>query len=408
MALEQLGSVAEKLGLSQNSLNMLRRFERILTVCFPIRMDDGRIELFEGYRVLHNTSRGPGKGGIRYSPDVTVNEVAALSMWMTWKCAVVDIPFGGAKGGVCCDPRQMSISEVERITRRYTFEISSNIGPEIDIPAPDLNTNEQTMAWVMDTYSMGKGVTVLGVVTGKPLSIGGSHGRKQATARGVMHVVDSAMKKLKMKPKGSRVVVQGFGNVGMHAALIAADEYDMKVIGIADQYGALFNPKGIDVHALADHVAATGKVSAFGGAERIPGEDLLTLECDVLMPAAIENQITSVNADRINAKIVAEAANGPTTPAADKILDARGIVVLPDILANAGGVTVSYMEWVQGLQSFFWSEEQVNTQLKRIMESAFDRVWTLSRQENCDLRSAALMIGVRTISSATEIRGLYP
>ncbi|AXA36779.1 NAD-specific glutamate dehydrogenase [Candidatus Sumerlaea chitinivorans] len=408
MALEQLRCAAERLGMDQNSLNMLRRFERIVTVTFPVRMDDGRIELFEGYRVLHNSSRGPGKGGIRYSPEVTVSEVAALAMWMTWKCAVVDIPFGGAKGGVCCDPSALSIGEVERLTRRYTFELSPHIGPDLDVLAPDMNTNEQTMAWVMDTYSMGKGVTVLGVVTGKPLSLGGSHGRKQATGRGALIVVERAMKKLRMRPRNARLVIQGFGNVGMHAAIIAHEEYGMKVIGVADRYGAIFNPKGLDIPRLVQHVERTGKIVGFPGAEPISHSDLLTLECDVLLPAATENQITVVNADRIQARIVAEGANGPTTPEADKILQRRGILVLPDILTNAGGVTVSYFEWVQDLQSFFWSEEQVNAQLRNVMERAFDRVWDMAQREKCDLRTAAQMIGVKAVADATMMRGLYP
>lgn len=408
MALIQLRTAAERLGLSQDMFNMLRRFERIVTVCFPVRLDDGRIHLFQGYRVLHNTSRGPGKGGVRYSPAVDVNEIAALAMWMTWKCAVVDIPFGGAKGGVCCDPRAMSPGELERLTRRFTFELSPFIGPELDVPAPDMNTNEQTMAWMMDTYSMGKGVTVLGAVTGKPLVLGGSHGRTQATGRGVCIIVHEAMKRLRMRPRGARVVVQGFGNVGRHFALIAQQHYGMKIIAVADQYGAVFHPKGLDVAALAAHVDRTGRVPGFAQAEPIAPAAMLELECDVLVPAAIENQITSANAERIRATLVAEAANGPTTPEADEILRRRGIIVLPDVLTNAGGVTVSYFEWVQDLQSFFWSEEQVNEQLEKILVRAFDRVWTLARAEQCDLRTAALMIGVRTVAEATEKRGLYP
>ncbi|MGC8742191.1 MAG: Glu/Leu/Phe/Val family dehydrogenase [Candidatus Sumerlaeaceae bacterium] len=408
MALYQLRVTAERLGLSQDMFNMLRRFERILTVCFPVRMDDGHIELFQGYRVLHNTSRGPGKGGIRYSPSVDVNEIAALAMWMTWKCAIVDIPFGGAKGGVCCDPRQMSMGEVERLTRRYTFELSPFIGPELDVPAPDMNTNEQTMAWIMDTYSMGKGVTVLGAVTGKPLVLGGSHGRNQATGRGVMHVVAEAMARQKMRTKNARIVVQGFGNVGRNVALIAHREYGMKVIAVADQYGAVYHPKGLDVEALAVHVDRTGRVPGFPNAEPISPAELLELECDVLVPAAVENQITIANADRIRARIVAEAANGPTTPQADEILRNRGILILPDILTNAGGVTVSYFEWVQGLQSFFWTEQQVNEQLQKVMVNAFNRVCKMAEREKCDLRTAALLIGVRTVAEATERRGLYP
>ncbi len=408
MALYQLRVAAERLGLSQNIFNMLRRFERIVTFCFPVRMDDGRIELFQGYRVLHNTSRGPGKGGIRYSPAVDVNEIAALAMWMTWKCAVVDIPFGGAKGGVCCDPRQLSLGEIERLTRRFTFELSPFIGPDLDVPAPDMNTNEQTMAWMMDTYSMGKGVTVLGAVTGKPIVLGGSHGRNQATGRGVLHIIEQALKRLKRRPRNIRLVVQGFGNVGRNVALIAQHEYGMKVIGVSDQYGAIYNPKGIDVDDLGRHVDATGRIPGYPKAEPLSQADLLELECEVLVPAAVENQITIINADRIKAHIVAEAANGPTTPEADAILREKGILVLPDILTNAGGVTVSYFEWVQDLQSFFWTEQQVNEQLRNIMVRAFERVWNLAQKEKCDLRTAALMIGVRTVAEATERRGLYP
>lgn len=408
MAQHQLKVAAERLNLSQNMFNMLRRFERVVTFCFPVRMDDGRIELFQGYRVLHNTSRGPGKGGIRYSPAVDVNEIAALAMWMTWKCAVVDIPFGGAKGGVCCDPRQMSIAEIERLTRRYTFELSPFIGPDLDVPAPDMNTNEQTMAWMMDTYSMGKGVTVLGAVTGKPLVLGGSYGRTQATGRGVLHIIAEAMKRLKMKMHNARIVIQGFGNVGRNVALIAQQEYGMKVIGVGDQYGAIYNGKGIDVEDLAAFVDRTGRIPGYPEGDPLSSHDLLELECDVLVPAAVENQITIVNAERIKCRIVAEAANGPTTPEADEILRRRGILVLPDILTNAGGVTVSYFEWVQDLQSFFWTEDQVNEQLKKIMVRGFERVWNLAESEKCDLRTAALMIGVRTVAEATERRGLYP
>ena len=408
MAMIQLKTAAERLGLSQDMFNMLRRFERIVTVCFPVRMDDGDIHLFQGYRVLHNTSRGPGKGGIRYSPAVDVNEIAALAMWMTWKCAVVDIPFGGAKGGVCCNPAIMSLGEVERLTRRFTFELSPLIGPDLDVPAPDMNTNEQTMAWMMDTYSMGRGVTVLGAVTGKPLVLGGSHGRNQATGRGVLHVVAETMKKLRMRTKNARIVVQGFGNVGRNVALIAAREYGMKVVAVADQYGAVVNPKGLDVEALARHVDSVGRVPGFAGGDAIDPAAMLELECDVLVPAAVENQITIMNAERIKARIVAEAANGPTTPEADAILQRRGIMVLPDILTNAGGVTVSYFEWVQDLQSFFWSEEQVNEQLQKIMVRAFHRVWDMATEQQCDLRTAAQMIGIRTVAEATERRGLYP
>lgn len=407
IALAQLDQVGQRMQLSDFAHKMLRRFERTFMVTFPIRMDDGRIQLFDGYRVVHNTNRGPGKGGVRYSPDVDVDEVRALSMWMTWKCSVVDLPFGGAKGGVCCDPRSMSKGEIERLTRRFTFEISPLIGPNLDIPAPDMNTNEQTMAWMMDTYSMGHGSTVLGVVTGKPLTLGGSHGRKQATGRGVIFVVLKAMEKLGIKPRGATVAVQGFGNVGMYAALIA-EEQGMKVIAISDVTGAVHNPKGIDVKALAAYTEKNGSIADFPGADKMDPADLLLLECDVLIPAAVASQITEANAPNIQARIIAEAANGPTTPSADAILRENRVLVLPDILANAGGVTVSYFEWVQDLQSFFWTEEQVNERLKTIMQNSFDRTWTLAQQQRCDLRTAALMIGMKTVAEASEWRGLYP
>jgi len=409
MATEQLRTVAERMGLEQNTFHMLAHFERTLKVAFPVRMDDGTIRIFEGYRVLHNTNRGPGKGGIRFHHEVTLNEVSAMAMWMTWKCAVVDIPFGGAKGGVRCDVSTMSRNELERLTRRYTFEISPVIGPEIDIPAPDLNTSEQIMAWMMDTYSMGRGRTILGVVTGKPITLGGSQGRRQSTARGCLVVILMALEKLGMNPADARIVVQGFGNVGMNAAVIAAQEYGMTVIGVGDHKASYYNPRGLDMAAMAEHAAKHGNLEGFtGDCETISGEELLTLDCEVLVPAALAEQITVMNADRLRTRIIAEAANGPTTPEADAILKDRGILVLPDILANAGGVTVSYFEWVQDLQSFFWSEEQVNHQLRNIMSDAFDRVWSLAEKEKCDLRTSALMRGVNTIARAAELRGLYP
>lgn len=408
IALEQLDSVAARLHLPEFAHKSLRRCERTLSVNFPVRMDDGRIEVFNGYRVLHNNTRGPGKGGIRYAPDLELDEVSAMAMWMTWKCAVVDIPFGGAKGGVRCDVRHMSRSEIERMTRRYTFEISPFISPETDIPAPDMNTDEQIMAWMMDTYSMGHGRTVLGVVTGKPIALGGSHGRRQATGRGCMFVTIKALEKLSIAVDGARMVVQGFGNVGMNAALIASAEYGMRIVGVSDVTGAIANAKGLDMPALAKYAHETGSILGFPEAEEIDPADLLLLPCEVALPAAVASQITAANADQVRARIVAEAANGPTTPAADKILANRGVTVLPDILCNSGGVSVSYFEWVQDLQSFFWSEAQVNAQLKRMMEAAFDRTWELAEKDKCDLRTAALMIGVSTVAAAAETRGLYP
>jgi glutamate dehydrogenase (NAD(P)+) len=408
MALEQLKCASDRLELSPDDYSMICHFESALHVEFPVRMDSGDIQVYRGYRVRHNTSRGPAKGGIRYSPEVTLNEVKALSMWMTWKCAVVDLPFGGAKGGVCCDTRHMSRSEIERMTRRFTFEISPMLGPDRDIPAPDVNTNEQIMAWMMDTYSMGRGHVVLGVVTGKPIGLGGSQGRRQATARGCLYVLERAMELNKMKTAGKELVVQGFGNVGMNAALIGATEYGMKVTGVSDYLGGLHNTNGIDIEKLVKWVEQNRTVVGFPEADAVQPDEFLTLECDVLMPAAVENQITEVNAHLIRAKFVAEAANGPTTPRADRILYERGITVLPDILLNAGGVTVSYFEWVQDLQSFFWSEDEVNAKLKRIMLAAFDRVLATAAKHGCDLRTAALMNGIGTVARAASLRGLYP
>lgn len=408
MALEQLEEVSERLQLSQLSRQMLRVCERTVMVDIPVRMTDGRVEIYTGYRVVHNTHRGPGKGGMRFSLDVDVDEVKALAMWMTWKCAVVDIPYGGAKGGIHVDVTQLDQGELERLTRRFTFEICPFIGPHTDIPAPDMNTNEQTMAWMMDTYSQWTGHTVLGVVTGKPVTVGGSQGRRQATGRGVLYVLTWLLKALDRPIAGTRVAIQGFGNVGSHAAAIAVAEYGMKIVAIADAYGAIYNASGINPEKLQAHVALTGKVQGFSEAEDIPGDQVLTCDCDVLIPAAISSQITSDNAHQIRASIIAEGANGPTTPAADRILRERGVVVLPDILTNAGGVTVSYFEWVQDLQAFFWTEDEVNDRLRQIMENASARVWKLSQEQDCDLRTAALMIGIKTIAQAAELRGLYP
>ena len=408
MALEQLKCASERLGLSQDDYSMISHFESALHVEFPVRMDSGDIGVYRGYRIRHSTSRGPAKGGIRYSPEVTLNEVKALAMWMSWKCAVVDLPFGGAKGGVCCDTRTMSRTEIERMTRRFTFEISPMLGPDRDIPAPDVNTNEQIMAWMMDTYSMGRGHVVLGVVTGKPIEIGGSQGRRQATARGCLYILERAMEMQKMKTRGTELVIQGFGNVGMNAAIIATTQYGMKVTGVSDYAGGVFNPNGIDIDRLVAWVDKNRTVVGFPEADAVAHDDFLTLKCDALIPAAVENQITEINAHRINTRFVAEAANGPTTPSADRILNERGITVLPDILVNAGGVTVSYFEWVQDLQSFFWSEDEVNAKLKRIMLAAFDRVLATARQQKCDLRTAALMNGIGTVAQAASLRGLYP
>src|SRR5579872_5641448 len=358
MAQRQLDDIAKIIGLDSSIHGYLREPKRVLQVSVPVRMDSGSHRVFEGYRVQHNMARGPGKGGIRFHPDVTLDEVKALAMWMSWKCALVNIPFGGAKGGVICDPRTMSMQELENLTRRFTSEISIIIGPEKDIPAPDVYTTPQIMAWIMDTYSMQKGYSVPGVVTGKPVAIGGSLGRDKATARGCLYVVDEAMKTLDLKVEGARVAVQGFGNAGMYAAELMAQR-GYTIVAVSDSKGGVANPKGLDVPGVMAHKAETGSVVGFTGGDRISNKDVLEFDCDVLVPAALEKVITKENAPRIKAKIVAEAANGPTMPDADDILFDRGVMVLPDILANAGGVTVSYFEWVQDLQANFWEEDQI-------------------------------------------------
>jgi glutamate dehydrogenase (NAD(P)+) len=407
MAQRQLDEVASLIGLDENLHAYLREAKRILTVSVPVGMDNGKLKVFEGYRVQHNLSRGPGKGGIRYHPDVTLDEVKALAMWMTWKCALVNIPYGGAKGGVICDPKAMSLKEIENLTRRYTSEISIIIGPEKDIPAPDVYTTPQIMAWIMDTFSMQHGYSIPGVVTGKPLAIGGSLGRDKATARGCLYVVNEAVKEARIDPKGARVAIQGFGNAGMHAAeLMAADGY--KIIAVSDSHGGVFNPKGLDVSGLIAFKQETGTLSGFSGGDRISNKDLLEVECDVLVPAALEKVITRDNAPRIKAKIVAEAANGPTLPEADEILHERGIMVLPDILANAGGVSVSYFEWVQDLQENFWEEEEVNERLRRKMVRAFRETLDQARKYKTDMRHGAYVVAVGRVSEATKLRGVYP
>jgi len=407
MAQRQLDEVASLIGLDENLHAYLREPKRILTVSVPVGMDNGKLKVFEGYRVQHNLSRGPGKGGIRYHPDVTLDEVKALAMWMTWKCALVNIPYGGAKGGVICDPKAMSLKEIENLTRRYTSEISIIIGPEKDIPAPDVYTTPQIMAWIMDTFSMQHGYSIPGVVTGKPLAIGGSLGRDKATARGCLYVVNEAVKEARLDPKGARVAIQGFGNAGMYAAeLMAAEGY--KIVAVSDSRGGVFNPKGLDVSGLIAFKQETGTVTGFSGGDRISNKDLLELECDVLVPAALEKVITRDNAPRIKAKIVAEAANGPTLPEADEILHERGIMVLPDILANAGGVSVSYFEWVQDLQENFWEEEEVNERLRRKMVRAFRETLDQARKYKTDMRHGAYVVAVGRVSEATKLRGVYP
>ena len=397
---------ARKLNLEDGLWKLLRHPSREIIVHFPVIMDDGRTEVFTGYRVQHSQARGPGKGGIRYAPDVTLDEVRALASWMTWKCAVVNIPFGGAKGGVICDPKKMSQGELERMTRRYTAEIIDFIGPEKDVPAPDMGTNEQTMAWIMDTYSMHMGQTVTSVVTGKPVNIGGSRGRKEATGRGVRVVCDEALKLLGMPREGCRVILQGFGNVGANAAALM-QEAGYRIVGLAEFDGGLFNTNGIDIHALREYRLRNDTVLGFPGAEAVDPDGLLLEDCEILIPAAMENVITSRNADRIRARIVAEGANGPTTAVADEILADKRIFVIPDILANAGGVTASYFEWVQDRQGYFWKEAVVNEQLEGILAESFDDVVRYAQAHNVNNRIAAYMLAIDRVAFTIRQRGLY-
>ncbi len=395
-----------RLGLDDGMRKILRSPARELTVHIPVQLDDGRLEVFTGYRVQHSVARGPAKGGVRFAPDVTLDEVKALASWMTWKCAVVNIPFGGGKGGVICDPRMLSMGELERITRRYTAELVDFIGPEKDVPAPDMNTNEQTMAWIMDTYSMHMRTTVTAVVTGKPLDLGGSRGRPEATGRGCMIVTNQALKRFGLEPHKTRVVIQGFGNVGgMAAKLMARAGY--KIIAIVEYDGAVYNDHGLDIPALMAHRKETGSIVDFPGGENIPREDGLFLECDVLVPAAKENVLTSLTAGRVRAKILCEGANGPTTPEADKILAEKGVFVIPDILANAGGVTVSYFEWVQDRQGFFWNEQLVNGRLEEIMVNSFRDVVSYADKHGVHNRIAAYMLALDRVAFAMKLRGIY-
>jgi len=408
VAVAQFDEAADRLGLSQAMRAILRKPKRELIVNFPVRMDNGDVEIFTGYRVQHNINRGPAKGGIRYSPEVSLDEVRALSMWMTWKCAVVSIPFGGAKGGVICDPRKMSPGELERLTRRYTTEIALLIGPDSDIPAPDMNTNPQVMAWVMDTYSMHQGYSVPAVVTGKPIGVGGSEGRMEATARGVMVVTREAMLDKNMNPEDCSVVVQGFGNVGSITARLLHDELHCKVIGLSDIYGGVYNPKGIDVHRALRYSKEHGSLKGLPDSEPVTNAELLELPCDVLIPAALENQLTGRNAARIKPRLIVEAANGPTDPEADKIFNDAGITVVPDILANAGGVTVSYFEWVQDLQRFFWAENEINDRLEAIMKRSYRAVAQKASEQESSMRMGAYLLAVARVAEATELRGVYP
>lgn len=397
---------AAKLGLDEGLQKVLRHPNKEITLYIPVLMDNGCTEVFTGYRVQHSIVRGPGKGGIRFAPDVTLDEVRALASWMTWKCAVVNIPFGGAKGGVVCEPAKLSRRELEAITRRYTAELLDYLGPERDVPAPDLGTNEQVMAWVMDTYSMHVRHTSTAAVTGKPLDLGGSRGRREATGRGCLVVCDRALQKLGLKRDEQRVLIQGFGNVGSVTAKLMY-ETGYKIIGVADIYGAIYDPKGIDVGKLIDHVLETGRVPGFADADPVRPEEFLFLDCDILVPAAVENQITSHNADRIKAKVILEAANGPTTALADDLLADKKVFVVPDILANAGGVTVSYFEWVQDRQGYFWSEAMVNERLEQLMIASFDDVCSYAERHNVTLRVAAYMLAIDRVAFALKLRGLY-
>ncbi len=407
MALQQFNAAADKLNLDSGLRQILSSCKRELTVHFPVRLDDGTVKVFTGYRIEHNFARGPAKGGIRFHPQVDLEEVKALAMWMTWKCGVVGIPYGGAKGGVICNPKTMSMGELERLTRRYTTEISLLIGPERDIPAPDVNTTPQVMAWLMDTYSMHKGYSVPAVTTGKPLSIGGSEGRNEATARGCIYTVREAAKVKGIELKGAKGVVQGFGNAGAAAARFLAED-GVKVIAVSDSRGGVFNPTGLNPWDLIRFKEETGSVVGAPRTERISNEDLLELECDILIPAALEKQITARNAPRMKTKLIAEAANGPTTPEADDILTAKGTLIVPDILANAGGVTVSYFEWVQDLMAFFWTVDEINQKLEGIMQRSFRDVKKMSDEHNVNMRVAANMVAIKRVADATTIRGIYP
>jgi glutamate dehydrogenase (NAD(P)+) len=407
VAVAQFDEAAERLGLSQSLRAILRMPKRELIVNFPVRMDNGDVEMFTGYRVQHNINRGPAKGGIRFSPEVSLDEVRALAMWMTWKCAVVGIPFGGAKGGVICDPHKLSRTELERLSRRYATEISILIGPNSDIPAPDMNTNPQIMGWMMDTFSMHQGYSVPAVITGKPLAIGGSEGRLEATARGVQVVTREAMRDLGMRPEDCTVVVQGFGNVGSISARLL-HEMGCRVVGLSDIQGGVYNANGIDVHRALRFSKEHGNLKGMPETEPVTNAELLELPCDVLVPAALENQLTGRNASRVRASLVIEAANGPTTPDADRIFNDRGITVVPDILANAGGVTVSYFEWVQDLQRFFWSENEINHRLESIMERSYRSVHLKAMEQETNLRMGAYLLAVARVAEATEIRGVYP
>jgi glutamate dehydrogenase (NAD(P)+) len=408
MAVEQFNTAAETMDLDENLRRVLSVCQRQYTVNFPVQMDDGSVQIFEGHRVQHNIGRGPAKGGIRYHTSVNLDEVKALAMWMTWKCAVVGIPFGGAKGGVTVDPKRLSLREVENLTRRYTSEISVLIGPHKDIPAPDVNTNAQTMAWIMDTYSMHAGYSIPGVVTGKPLNLGGSEGRVEATGRGVVYTAMAAAKRIGLDLNGARAVVQGFGNVGSIAARLIAETAGATVIAVSDVTGGYYNPRGLDIPAMIRYNRSNGSLTGYPEAESMSNAELLVLPCDVLIPAALESQLTEDNAPDIKARLIVEGANGPTTPEADRVLVDRGITLVPDILANAGGVTVSYFEWVQALQAFAWTEQEVNSRLKYIMDRAFAATVATADKHGVDLRTGALITAIGLVADAVTVRGIYP
>jgi glutamate dehydrogenase (NAD(P)+) len=413
VAQSQFDRAAAKLDLSHDMRAILREPKRELIVHFPVEMDDGSLRTFTGFRVQHNLNRGPGKGGIRYSPDVSLDEVRALAMWMTWKCATVGIPFGGAKGGVICDPGSLSNRELQRLTRRYATEISPIIGPYLDIPAPDVNTGAREMAWIMDTYSMHKGYPVPGVITGKPIEIGGAEGRNSATADGVVMCIEQAITHLKMDLAGARVAVQGFGNAGQIAASLLHGR-GAKIVAVSDTQGGIYGEAGFNPDSVLhfkhehQHDNRRGTVVGFPGTKEVSVADVLEVPCDILIPAAVENQITKRNAARIQARLIAEAANGPTTPEADDILFGRGITIIPDILANAGGVTVSYFEWVQDLQRYFWDLEETEVRLRKIMTTAYDHVAAMAKDHKVDMRTGASMLAIARVARATELRGVYP
>jgi glutamate dehydrogenase len=403
----QLEKAASKMNLDPNIFIQLKEPERVLMVSIPVKMDNGAVKVFTGFRSQYNTSRGPAKGGVRYHPDVSLNEVKALSAWMTWKCAVAGIPYGGAKGGVICNPKEMSDGELERISRRYIYEISSIIGPRKDIPAPDVYTTPKIMGWYIDTYNKLTGEVSFSTITGKPLELWGSQGRKEATARGLSYTVEVAAKKLNINPLKATVVIQGYGNAGSITAKLL-NEQGYKIIAVSDSKGGAYNPQGIDPSEILDYKTKTSTVKGFPKAEFISNKDLLEIECDVLVPAALEGVITEKNANNIKAKIIAEAANGPTTPEADEILYQRGVFMVPDILANAGGVTVSYFEWIQGLYGYFWDEERVNRRLKKLMVKAFNEVLKLAQREKIDNRTAAYIYAISQVAEAMKVRGVWP